>query len=91
MSDRPIAVGDLVVVARDCCGHWLGRVFVAGEFMKTPRLECGECNWHSSATAVKVEHYIGRMWCMNLSWLKRIPPLSELEGERTEEQIKEPA
>lgn len=26
-----------------------------------------------------------------LQWLKRIPPLSELEGERTQEDIREPA
>ena len=88
MSERAIEKGDLVCVVRDCCGNWLGRVFVAGEFIYTPVLLCDKCNYRGENATVTLAQTAG-MYCMNLPWLKRIPPLSELES--TDETQKEPA
>jgi hypothetical protein len=89
---EPIKAGDLVVVVHDCCGHWLGKVFtVRNVGRESDLLECGVC-------AFKSENYSdlafnahwsrkGQVWCAPTSWLKRIPPLSELEGEKHKEEL----
>ena len=84
MSDRPIQVGDLVVVVKwPCCGKFLGHVFqvrtVWGNY------NTGRCSLCGS--------FVGELWSVGdgrfaawpTAWLKRIPPLSELEGQRSEE------
>ena len=85
---EPIKVGDLVVVVYSCCNHKLGSVgqvesFYQGGFGE--KLLCDKCcrnvTPRDSMTAQVGEHY----W--PLSWLKRIPPLSELEGEQREEEL----
>jgi len=92
MSDRPIQVGDLVVIVKSCphCGNAtdLGIIFeVRGLFMSDGRMNC--CgNVDNEMTA---EDHIPDGGGTPVSVIKRIPPLSELEGQRTEENIKEPA
>lgn len=88
--NKPIAVGDLVVVVgkRPCCppGKALGRVFTVSAFY--PKWACLACK----REYVEVSAIVEGFWsAYPLQMLKRIPPLSELESERTEEKTKEPA
>ena len=92
LMDKPISVGDLVVVVRPCkaCGdtRWLGDTFRVSEFFtsREPSLCCGE---ESAGEVYACAE--GEDEGMPLRELKRIPPLDELEGQRTEENLKEPA
>ena len=84
MSD--IKVGDLVIVVKPtvCCGNKkrLGQIFKTTAYIVSTCLYCKETqSGFCSDTNFAVEY----------SRLKRIPPLSELEGQRTEEKLKEPA
>lgn len=94
MSERPIAVGDLVQVVRGC-GCWNGSIFIVKTFIAyAPAVDCGKCAFSLSPAptlAVSENWRLGKMLCAPLSWLKRIPPLSELEGVDTQENIREPA
>ena len=89
-ANQPIAVGDLVQVVRSCCAvqdRWLGTTFVARAY--TPR--------HGSASYCCGKYNPGPYFTNDgcggwAQWyLKRIPPLSELEGVKTQEDIREPA
>ena len=88
MSEKPIAVGDLVQVVRPapCCGttRGMGIIFTVSGLEPFPRWcqFCFQGEWKSAlgyGTPVRVDR------------LRRIPPMPELEGERTEEQLREPA
>ena len=89
MSDRPIQVGDLVAIVRACCKpseKYIGKIFIARPPRHQP-MECGDCG-----TLHPAPHFTddtGTHWASYR--LKRIPPLSELEGQRTYEKMKEPA
>lgn len=87
MSDRPIQVDDLVRVAHDCCGAWYGQIFSVTGFTEPVVVCCPRCqiairtvaaingdNAHPHANS-------GAIYFAPISWLKRIPPLGELEGE----------
>lgn len=91
MSDRPIQVGDFVVVVR---GHacTIGMIATVRKIVTCTGdgicKDCGDtlCGVEGEPIAIldtsrKIQTYR----------LKRIPPLEELEGQRTEESIKEPA
>ena len=94
MTDRrAIQVGDLVQVVkvRDCCPErtaW-GLIFRVAEITGTEGLwRCCYCD--------KIEGKQPAAWDSNgggaeLYRLKRIPPLEELEGTKTDEPIQEPA
>lgn len=90
---RPIAVGDLVQIIKwPCCGRYLGEVhtvFAFGNVDSTFR--CNVCNAkrETAPSALIGDHKSKGM--VVLAWLKRIPPMGELEGERTEESLKETA
>ena len=93
MSERPIQVGDLVAYRRVCCdtftdGIWIFRVGVLHD-VRPAGCKCSGCGRliPSGLNAAEFAKFPGAP----LSWLKRIPPLSELEGERTQEKLKEPA
>jgi len=92
VSERPISVGDLVMVVR---GHEChkGEVYTVHGIEPATAIpwKCKRCK-----EVVKVGEYTfvdvtGRSEGFPDSWLRRIPPLTELEGERTEEKLKEPA
>lgn len=89
MTER-IAVGDVVWIAKPtpCCGNTgaIGRVFHVSE-IKTASWPCNYCGKCRESRAAKVDS----RYFVDTLRLKRIPPLSELEGQRTEENIKEPA
>jgi hypothetical protein len=89
MSEKPISVGDLVMVVRPTvCGHGcgMGLVFMVQRIDGAHPGDCGECdkylgvlNWAASSG--------GRNY--DIARLKRLPSIEELES--TEETLKEPA
>ena len=88
MSD--IQVGDLVYVFRDtiCCNHVTEMSGVI--FRLTAISPCsGDCCY--CGASLHPMKAVGGRYTLDVRRLKRIPPLSELEGERTEEKLKEPA
>lgn len=101
--DKPISVGDLVVVVKParCCVASLGTVFTVTRIRnninfsdgKTMTVRCSWCgNKKDVPAAVRpVAEGFNANRGMPLVRLKRIPPLSELESERTEEMLKVPA
>ena len=93
MSDRPIQSGDLVVAVRLHCEQsavtWLGKIrTVSGFRFDTNGLcqYCGQPTATSQGCATFEEGFH-----LPVPYLKRIPPLEELEGQRTEEKLREPA
>ena len=97
MSDKPIQVGDLVVMVRghECTLAKYGGIpwRVAGLINQTGGgWTCPRCHEHSLAPeALQGAQRNTILTALPITWLKRIPPLSELEGERTQEDMKEPA
>ena len=90
---EPIKVGDMVVVVRGmpCCGHstpMQGHIFRVAQIRERTmtRFPCLYCAAESDNPAA-----LGGEKPVDLCRLKRIPPLSELEGERTQEDLREPA
>lgn len=101
MSDRPIQAGDLVIVVRGhiCLlnkfggvpfrvsriisqfgGGWLCPVCWQGDIAQDAKLG-------AQLEGLHVDPHSG----IPCGWLRRIPPIEELEGQRTEEKLKEPA
>lgn len=89
---EPIGVGNLVVVVRNAkCGCPVnnGRIAKVTSIRKvdfTLCVMCGDRRKFNGPYAISDGRYIAGVWR-----LKRIPPLSELEGQPTQEDIKEPA
>jgi hypothetical protein len=83
MSEQ-IKVGDLVVVVRwphSCQGNkFLGSVFRIGALSSS--VQCPRCG---EIFKTPVAHPEEKSRAIPLAWLKRIPPLSELETEKTNE------
>jgi len=88
VKDQTINPGDLVYVARDCCGHWLGRIFTVGHAAGR-EAHCDYCRLLVQEPLVVNAEFLQRpgMYCAPLSWLRRIPPLSELENIDNKEEI----
>lgn len=97
--DKPISVGDLVVVVKPkpCCGKGkpaLGFVFRVLEIRKSKGLHCSGCgkqDAEQSLIAVSGEKHGKNQMVYEIYRLKRIPPLDELEGEKTQENLRVPA
>lgn len=90
-SDGHIQVGDLVQVVRGHVCDW-GRIFVVASInVSEAGWHCPHCPTESYDSCEWVEDGIKEGIGADITWVRRIPPLSELEGERTDEQIKEPA
>ena len=92
MSERPIAVGDLVMVMRDACDCPIGESSFGDSgivtemgyselFCNACEQDLGMCAWAVCDNGLKYE----------LHTLERIPPLDELESSKTDEPMKEPA
>ena len=90
MSDKPISVGDLVVVVREPrrCGQFfrLGLPYRVTGFFHACR--CRNCNERFAEPSALID---GKYEAIPLSWLKRIPPLDEIESEKRDEKLTEPA
>jgi len=90
--DKPIAVGDLVQVVKACCRKTvLTPVFVVDR-MWNPGAgsECAFCRTNFPIETTAVHAFKPNNHAYPLSWLKRIPPLSELEGVKSEETLRLP-
>ena len=92
MSD--IKVGDLVQVVRPrfCCPdktRW-GKVFVVGSIGLGPQYQCPYCNSYYTAETSCAWEVDSTFKGCELSRLKRIPPLDELEGVLAQTEIKHP-
>ena len=92
MTER-ISVGDLVVVVRIDGGcihafHFMGRIFTVISIRTDYGVMCYSCRQRDIAKdgEAHVEYRPGNF--LPMRWLKRIPPLSELEREQTD--AKEP-
>jgi hypothetical protein len=90
--DKPISVGDLVVIVRECCGvdSELGSVFRVSAILTLTAYHADGCGYFYNGPCAEADDG-EQPHGIPLHWLKRIPPLSELEGEKRDEKIKEPA
>ena len=80
---EPIKAGDLVIQIHACCPIYLGRIFVVG---KVDRMFF-RCNGCSQADKNRLIVFTAHIAGAPVEWVKRIPPLSELEGEKRVEEI----
>jgi len=87
--DKPISVGDLVRITHACCDP----KNVVGYFEEVTRIsntstDCGRCRTpHHGAHAW---FRSGNHYGFPVAWLKRIPPLADLEGVLAQGEIKHP-
>lgn len=86
-----IKVGDLVILVKPTpcgCSNGVGKIFkVTG--METGGSLCLHCK--KDLPAIVDRALLDGRFTAQLERLKRIPPLGELEGEKREENLKEPA
>ena len=89
-----ISVGDLVVISRPTthgCSGGLGLVFLATKVRprRSEMVSCSWCGWEGKTTSgpIVAEGHMDNGKGVGLYRLKRIPPLSEMEGQRSEEQL----
>ena len=86
----PIQIGDLAMQIRACCAltaRGNGKIGTV-HFMRHDETYCRGCRtWHRGIHIGLTANASGGP----IEWVKRIPPLSELEGTKTEEDIREPA
>ncbi len=84
---EPIKVGDLVIVIHICCDGVntpLGKITTIAEIRHNVTC-CDKCGQRNDTThAASIQNFQNGL---PLSWLKRIPPLAELEGEKRDEEI----
>jgi hypothetical protein len=90
MSDKPISVGDLVMIVkpRFCCGYsgGLGMVFIVLPPAHARYVTCSRCGRreeHSAAITVRLSD---NTYC-ELARLKKIPPLTEPKHVHTIEEL----
>ena len=89
--DKPISVGDLVVAVRDGgCGGHLGEFYTVLEIgnSSVADFSCQRCGGIHlfPGTPALVDRGAGAGY-LPLSWLKRIPPLEELDKLKREQEI----
>ena len=82
MRSRGIQAGDVVQVVRDCCGVYLGTVYIVRtiEFISEPVfLHCAHCRYAMTATlavwGAKDDHT--RMRVAPIAWLRKLEPPAE--------------
>lgn len=79
MTERAIKVGDLVQVVHSCCGAFVGTIATVRGFKDPAPAPCQDCG-RSAASLVRAEFDRSTFpLTAPVAWLKRIPPLSELE------------
>lgn len=88
--DKPIQVGDLVqvVMPARCCDAYLGHVFTVSQVILGGALSwyCDVCK-NGGPSGGAYLYSTGDGYRVSNHRLKRIPPLSELETERTEDEV----
>lgn len=90
MSDKPISVGDLVQVIGSHCGKSgaLGIIRTVEGF-KSSSCRCTGCGFvvNEELVAVLEGPAPWSKWHIPVRYLKRIPPLDELESEKNKEEL----
>ena len=88
MAEKPISVGDLVMVVRwPCCGYHLGKVFTVVS-QSVGILECANCHTvfrggHQSESDLPN----GNVCWAETSWLKRLDPDALKDEQPTREEL----
>lgn len=92
IMSEPIKVGDLVMVIREHrCAARVGHIYlvtlISGRGFVCPR--CHEQSPTGLHADIDAPNYFGTSApvCLPVTWLKRIPPLSELEDEKNIEEM----
>lgn len=89
--DKPISVGDMVQLVRGCNIDAMGLVFRVSKIYERAGVRpCYYCDQSHNGQYVDSEQPFGGAHNYSRSpiwWLKRIPPLEELEGEKREETV----
>jgi len=90
--NKPISLGDLVMIVRACVPQLQGWIFVVNEFHYREATDCSWCGGdHKETFAVAKEPYANLQgdlcYAAPISWLKRIPPLEELEHAEDHDEI----
>ena len=88
---REIKTGDMVVIVYQCCSvdSELGHVFRVTKVLETGT-GCSYCGDTFEGLCAEAADGSGPH-AVPLHWLKRIPPLEELEGQNQKEDLREPA
>ena len=86
MSDKPISVGDLVMITGDCCTQELVGGIGEVTALHSDGLMCLRCGFISDESGAIVQLRQGKDK-QPYSWLKRIPPLEELDDVKRDEEI----
>ena len=86
MRARGIKAGDVVQVIRDCCGTYVGMVYVVRtiEFLAEPTfVHCAHCGWGASTVTVAHNDRASRSLpaLAPVAWLKRFEPPAEPASE----------
>lgn len=86
---EPIKDGDMVVVVRwPCCAGDIGYVFRVAEIItRTDVAICSFCRSRKGNTGMPIKARSESGALFPLQWLKRIPPLSELDDIKKDEEI----
>ena len=82
-----IRPGDLVVVVRDCCGFWLGKVATVRAIRRSPEHECDECKALLGCGIYIAETDHHDMRSPPVSWLKKLDADAQPEDVQREEEI----
>lgn len=85
---EPINVGDMVIIVRwPCCGAGLGKIYSVVDLSPSagPLFVCGSCKKQMDTGQERDAQLTTKGW-IHLSWLRRIPPLSELESTEHKEE-----
>ncbi len=90
---EPIKVGDLVMFVKACCDRFRDGVTVFRVVSINARPLGAHCSWcgRDLPKEARASDEPVSDSGAPLSWLKRIPPLSELESEKQKEDLREPA
>lgn len=89
--NEPIKVGDLVAVVHQCCDtdSELGEIFSVTRMRGPLLMTCSHCKWSAVTVGAIGGHASNLPWFggVPVHWLKRIPPLDELDDVKREEEI----
>src|SRR5690242_2455289 len=86
--NKPIQVGDLVQVVKPGCNdEHVGLIFVV-HHINTLEVRCHFCKtWHLGHLGAPLACQKGMKDGFEFARLKRFPPLDELEGQRSEDEL----
>lgn len=83
-----IQVGDLVRVVKVGCEHGenlIGRIFIVPS-IHHGLLHCELCDFHAGSGSYVMDPIFEGM-CFDLAWLKKIPPIEDLQDTEHREEV----